>query len=58
MVSRAFGSLPSAGFPLFVSHRQLAPKRSYHPAACGWALDSGGFTEVSIHGRWVTAAAA
>ena len=45
-------------YPLFVSHRQLARKRSYRPAACPWALDSGGFTELSIHGRWVTSAAA
>jgi len=28
------------------------------PAACGWALDSGGFTELSLHGRWVTLAGA
>jgi hypothetical protein len=41
-------------YPLFVSHRQLARKRSYRPAACAWALDSGGFTELSIQGRWVT----
>ena len=47
-----------AEFPLFVSHRQLARKRSYRPAVCRWALDSGGFTELSIHGRWVTPAAA
>jgi hypothetical protein len=46
-----------AGFPLFVSHRQLARKRSYRPALCRWALDSGGFTELSMHGRWVTSAA-
>jgi hypothetical protein len=25
---------------------------------CRWALDSGGFTELFIHGRWVTPAAA
>jgi hypothetical protein len=43
------------GFPLFVSHRQLARRRKPpHPATCGWALDSGGFTELSLHGRWVT----
>jgi hypothetical protein len=47
-----------AGFPLFVSHRQLARKRSYRPAAGRWALDSGGFTELSIHGRWITTPAA
>jgi hypothetical protein len=47
-----------AGFPLFVSHRQLARRKSLHPAACRWALDSGGFTELSMHGRWVTPPAA
>jgi hypothetical protein len=47
-----------AGFPLFVSHRQLARRKSLRPASCRWALDSGGFTELSMHGRWVTPAAA
>ena len=47
-----------AGFPLFVSHRQLARRRSLRPASCRWALDSGGFTELSMHGRWVTPAEA
>ena len=45
-----------AGFPLFASHRQLARRRSLRPASCRWALDSGGFTELSLHGRWVTGA--
>ncbi len=45
-----------AGFPLFVSHRQLARRRGLRPASCRWALDSGGFTELSLHGRWVTGA--
>lgn len=46
-----------AGFPLFVSHRQLARRpRRLRPASCRWALDSGGFTELSLHGRWVTPA--
>jgi hypothetical protein len=49
----------TAGFPLFVSHRQLARRHGpLWPAACRWALDSGGFTELSLHGRWVTPAAA
>ena len=42
------------GFPLFISHRQLARRRSMPPAACRWALDSGGFTELSMNGRWIT----
>ena len=45
------------GFPLFVSHRQLAAAPGQlRPASCRWALDSGGFTELSLHGRWVTPA--
>lgn len=43
-----------ASFPLFVSHRQLARRRTLRAATCRWALDSGGFTELSLHGRWVT----
>jgi hypothetical protein len=41
--------------PLFVSHRTLQGRRSDYPQALGpWALDSGGFTELSTHGRWLT----
>ncbi|WP_067475305.1 deazapurine DNA modification protein DpdA family protein [Actinomadura hibisca] len=40
--------------PLFVSHRQLARKVTLRPAVCRWALDSGGFTELSLHGQWIT----
>jgi len=43
-----------ATFPMFVSHRQLARRRTLHHATCRWALDSGGFTELSLHGRWLT----
>lgn len=40
--------------PLFISHRALA-RRSRLPRACGpWALDSGGFTELSMFGAWQT----
>ena len=40
--------------PLFVSHRRLC-KRKRMPRALGpWALDSGGFTELNLYGRWVT----
>jgi hypothetical protein len=46
-----------AGVPLFVSHRQLARKRQFRPAAARWALDSGGFTELSMYGAWITPAA-
>jgi hypothetical protein len=38
--------------PLFVSlHRLLGVKR-LRPAKCSWALDSGGFTELKMHGKW------
>jgi hypothetical protein len=40
--------------PLFVSHRRLADRRTFPRANTPWALDSGGFTEISMHGRWVT----
>lgn len=39
---------------LFVSHRRLHGRRSLPRARCRWALDSGGFTELSMHGRWAT----
>lgn len=40
--------------PLFVSHRVLRNYKTL-PKACGpWALDSGGFTELSIYGEWQT----
>jgi hypothetical protein len=43
--------------PLFVSHRRLRRYRRTLPRARGtWALDSGGFTELSMHGGWVTTA--
>jgi hypothetical protein len=41
--------------PLFVSHRRLRRYRGALPRArASWALDSGGFTELSMHGGWVT----
>ncbi|MEV6909456.1 hypothetical protein [Amycolatopsis sp. NPDC051071] len=40
------------GVPLLVSHRRLAGRRSLPRASGEWALDSGGFTELSLHGRW------
>jgi hypothetical protein len=40
--------------PLFVSHRRLASRVTLPTAATPWALDSGGFTELAMHGRWVT----
>lgn len=40
------------GVPLLVSHRRLAGRRTLPRASDPWALDSGGFTELSLHGRW------
>lgn len=40
---------------LFVSHRRLRRRKSPFPeATCDWGLDSGGFTELSMKGRWET----
>jgi hypothetical protein len=38
--------------PMFVSHSRLARYRKLPRARSGWALDSGGFTELSLHGAW------
>jgi hypothetical protein len=38
--------------PLFVSRRRLAPRRTLPRAVGSWALDSGGFTELQMHGAW------
>lgn len=41
--------------PLFISHRVLRERKSRFPrATTPWALDSGGFTELSMYGRWET----
>lgn len=41
--------------PLFISHRRLARFHGALPRARGpWALDSGGFTELSLYGAWRT----
>ena len=40
--------------PLFVSHRRLAGRKTLPRALGPWALDSGGFTELQMFGRWVT----
>lgn len=44
---------PQVDFPLFVSHRQLARRRRFRRASREWALDSGGFTILKDHGRWI-----
>lgn len=50
------GALPrhlgKTSVPLFISRRQLSKRKRLPEAAGPWALDSGGFTELSMHGRW------
>ncbi len=41
-------------FPLFVSHRTLSRYRTLKPSLVPWALDSGGFSELSMFGEWRT----
>lgn len=41
-----------AAVPLFVSRRRLMRMKHCPRALGSWALDSGGFTELSMHGRW------
>lgn len=46
----------SLNVPVFMSHRRLARLRSLRPATTTWALDSGGFSELSLYGEWRTSA--
>jgi hypothetical protein len=48
--------LSHASVPLFISARRLRPRRSVPQAAAPWALDSGGFSEISMFGQWLTPA--
>lgn len=49
--------LEQTAVPLFLSHRTLAGRRSLPRARGPWALDSGGFSELSMHGTWTVPAA-
>ncbi len=40
--------------PLFISHRRLARQKRWPRALAPWALDSGGFSELTLFGRWMT----
>lgn len=40
------------GVDFFVSRSTLKTRRSMPVAVTDWALDSGGFTELQLHGRW------
>jgi len=46
------GWLNWIGVPLFVSDRRLRDYVTLPRAAAPWALDSGGFTELSTYGNW------
>jgi hypothetical protein len=46
--------LGRTAFPLFVSRRRLARRKSLPVAACPYAIDSGGFTELNLFGAWQT----
>jgi hypothetical protein len=41
------------GVPLFISRRRLQDYRTLPRAMTDFALDSGGFTELQLHGRWL-----
>lgn len=47
------GWLAKTRVPLFVSDRRLRGYRTLPRATCTWALDSGGFTELSTFGTWL-----
>jgi hypothetical protein len=38
--------------PLFLSHSRLKPRKFMPYPVARWALDSGGFKELELHGRW------
>lgn len=42
-----------SGIPLFISRNTIGKRRSLPVAITDFALDSGGFTEISKHGKWV-----
>jgi hypothetical protein len=44
--------LASVNVPLFISNRTLIPRRKLPRAIAPWALDSGGYTELSLYGEW------
>lgn len=46
--------LTYAEHPLFVSNRPLMKRRELPMARNPWAVDSGGFTELNMYGRWQT----
>ncbi|WP_043463568.1 hypothetical protein [Kitasatospora sp. MBT66] len=49
--------LSTASVPLFVSSRTLAPRKSFPEATVPYAIDSAGYTELSLYGEWRTSPA-
>lgn len=43
--------------PLFVSHTRLAGRKSLPRSITSWALDSGAFSEINEHGKFITSPA-
>jgi hypothetical protein len=50
--------LGTVDVPLFVSRRSLSDRKTLPRARAPWCLDSGGFSELSLHGRWTITPAA
>ena len=48
--------LKTSTVPLFISHRRLSGRKnlSIYKTNIRWCVDSGGFTELNLHGRWTT----
>lgn len=44
--------LAKTSVPVMVSHRKLRGRKSFPRAIGPWVLDSGGFTELRMYGRW------
>lgn len=44
--------LAATDVPLFISRHRLAPRKTFPRALGSWALDSGGFSELSLRGGW------
>lgn len=48
--------LAQTDVPLFISRRMLTGRRTFPRPIGPWALDSGGFTELSMFGQWTVSA--
>lgn len=46
--------LQQTDVPLMLSTRTLGTRKKLHPARAPWVLDSGGYSELSMHGAWQT----